>query len=137
MGGIVKWILRNLFFRSEDTLDAIKLDLKEELFDPIIQSAGHLSSSSRKVSILRSSFSGIASITNHALLTAGPISVKVLQLPKGAWVYDSKSTVETPVSHSPASTIWLSLCVSSASRDDPLSLLMRGINEYSCLWASM
>lgn len=32
---MLKCILRNLLFRSVDILLAIKLDLKEELFDPI------------------------------------------------------------------------------------------------------
>ena len=69
-------------FRSTDTFDPIELDLKDEPFDPILQSAGHFSSNSLNISIFKSSFSGIASITNHALLKAGAISVKDLVIAK-------------------------------------------------------
>ena len=75
-------IEKPLLLPHANTFGPTKLDLKDEPFDPITQSAGHFSSNSLNVSIFKSSFSGIAPITNHALLTAGAISVKDLVIAK-------------------------------------------------------
>ena len=81
-GGMVKCMLSTLLLRSADTSSTMSRDLKLLLLDAMMQSAGAWRSTSANVLTLSGSFSGTASTTSHASVTAGGISVKVLAEPR-------------------------------------------------------